>query len=485
MIRLPNVPGLQSQAIGAPQMRPAVAAAPAAALGSLAQSLADVSDQFHGTALRIQKLENARAVSEARQGLARDYAQHQLDLQTDPDPASRIQKTAAFLSGYKGRMDAPELPPAVREELLGHFDAFATEATIRQAQDSASLAAKLGEIAFKNEAAEALRARDPAALDAALATAMDSGLMLPGEDEPFRQEFARTQTLDLMQSAIAEEPRGLLADLAKDDFLTRFPALAPEDVPRLQQAAEQAVQDKRSEQLDLIDEAFNAGKLEVDDVEAADYLTPKDVSRIKRALLATQPPDVSKHSAAWDELFKLRDAANNPAISNPQYAELWNNTRTKVLSLLPPDFQGDINQELSYRSPANRNAGTKPTASLTPKAMQTEYKSLATQRLKKAYDEGLLGDIQDPKSASAKHAYTRFEDARVAVGKFIDAHPDATYPEIRDHLSSVLSGVVADGKPLISLPALPAPVSFDTMATEALGLPAPGTGDPGMVLPPK
>lgn len=507
MIRLPNIPALAGTQINAPAMRPAAAAAPAAALGAVAQAIANVSDQFHATALHVQKMENARTVSETRQNLARDYAQHQLDLQEDPDPQSRMQKTAAFLSGYKGKMDAPDLPPAVRDELIDHFDAFATEATIRQAGEAAALATRRANLALSNEVRTA---PDEATAHAAIRRGLADGLMLPEEADRAMADVSREQELIRVEGAIDEDPALVLDLIESGKFQSA--ALLPEDLPKIQRAAAAGIQRKRGEQLDLLEAALLEDKLEFADLEAADYLTPKDIAHIKKsltgqrragelaaidtailedtlsprdleaaefitptdrarakhALLLRQVPDTSGHSAAWDALFKLREAYHNPALSDVQYATLWNSTRTYTLSKVPKGFQGDISQELSYRSPANRDstkAGNK-----IPDVDASDNRLLATARIKATYDQGLFGDISDPKSTAARLAYTRFEDTRLEMNRFIRDHPAATFPEIREHIGKTVANTLADGKPLIRVPAAPKAPTFDERATRILGL---------------
>lgn len=512
MIRLPEIPGLSGTQINAPAMRPAAAAAPAEALGHVAQAIADVSDQFHATALHVQKLENARAVSEARRTLATDYAAHQLALQEDPDPASRLTKTAAFLSGYKGKMDSPDLPPAVRDELVDHFDAFATEATIRQAQDSATLATKRAYLAMNNEVDSA---PDGASAHEAIRRAQEAGVILPEEADAKARDIDRNLEFARIDGAIEEDPALVLDLIQSGKFQSA--TLTPDDIPRIRRAAEAGIQRKRSDQLDLIEAALIEDKLEPDDLEAADYLTPKDrahiadslakqrraseisaidtailedtlkpadleaaqyltphdLARAKHALALRQAPDTSGHSQAWDALFKLREAYHNPALTDTQYAAVWNSARSYTLSLLPKGYQGDIAQELSYRSPANRDAGKK-NGRQKPDVEEADKRTLATARVKATYDQGLFGDVTDPKSPSARLAYTRFEDARLEVNRFIRANPDAPYQQIRDHIAQTVAATLADGKPLIRVPAAPAPVSFDTRATRLLGLPEEG-----------
>lgn len=155
MIRLPDIPGVNPTAINAPQMNAKAAAAPALALGNVAQSISQAGEMFHGIAMQTQKLENARKESEARMGLATDYAALQIELQKEQDPAARIAKSSAFFSGYKGRMDSDEYPPAVRDSLLQHFDEFAGKGMINATADAAQLEGKRARQAFDNEIEQA------------------------------------------------------------------------------------------------------------------------------------------------------------------------------------------------------------------------------------------------------------------------------------------------------------------------------------------
>lgn len=482
MIRLPEIPGLQPTQINAPQVNPRAAAAPAQQLGTLAESIAGVSQQFHDHAVQLQKIENARVLSEKRQQLAQGYADFQLDLQKDPDPSSRIQKTRDWLANAKGSMDAENLPPAVRDELTGHFDNFASTAVIRQAEDSARLGIQRAKATFQNEIETAFRTQDRASLDQALATAESAGVILPEEKDKFHANFDRETTGTVLDLAISQEPDLVLEDITRPDFFSRNPGLGPDDIPRLQSAARSSMQRKRSEELDLIEAALTDGKLAPTDLEATRYLTPGDLAKIKASMAETRPPSPTAHSKAWDELFALRDSYKNPAVSDADYAAKWNDTRTRVLELLPPAYQGDLKQELSYRSPANRSAK----ADDLPDAQAKDFATLASQRIKNAYDTGLLGDITDPKSESAKRAFTRWEDARAKVIQFIKRNPEATFDDIRQATTKALGSTLDDSPddaPLI--PAAPAPVSFDTRLNRALGLPeGPGNASTAL-LPPR
>jgi hypothetical protein len=146
-IRLPDIPQLNPVNINAPgyspvMVDPRAAAAPAMALGNVAQSISNAGEMFHNIALQTQKLENGRMESEARMNLARDYAALDAELQNEMDPGVRAKKRNEFLASYKSRMDSPEYAPAVRDSLVQHFDEFATRQTIQGTADDARLAMK-------------------------------------------------------------------------------------------------------------------------------------------------------------------------------------------------------------------------------------------------------------------------------------------------------------------------------------------------------
>jgi hypothetical protein len=481
MIRLPDIAAQPSTGINMPGVSASAIGAQAAGIGDLGKALMGVSDQFTETALRLQKVANARQISEKRFALAESYAEHRNELQKDPDPVSRMEKTRAFLQQAKSMVDGEDMPEAVRLELGNHFENFASNAVILQSEDSARLEVSRAKAAFQNEITAATRNQDRAGLEVALSTAESAGVLLPEEKEPFIADFERTVTGTQFDAALEEMPEEVLKDIERPDFSARFPGMTPEDVPRLRSAARSNIQRKRGEEMDIIEAALMTGNLSGADIEAARYLTDEDRVRVSAALSETEPPDTSKHSQVWDALFKLRKDFKNPAVTDEQYAEKWNETRSGILGLLPPAFQGDLKQELSYRSPANRLQG-QPDA--RPDALAKDYALLATARIKKAFDEGSLGDVTDPKSEAAKKAYTRMEDTRAATIQFIKQNPNATWPEVRDFTAKALGTSLDDGEDVPIVPAAPAPVSFDTRLNGLLGIPD-GSGDfSNYLLPP-
>lgn len=448
MIRLPEIPGLQASPINAPQVRPGAAALPAVALGDLAKELSGVSEHFHEHAVNLQKIDNARRISEIRQQFVTELAQNDVDLQREPDPARRIQKTREFIDSAKVRiLDNADLPPAARDQLTADFTETANRAFIGQIQDSARLTTKRAALALENEINAAKRTGDRQLFTKAINTGTEAGVIVPEQIERLSQDFDRSlasQTLDL---AIQDDPALVLQDIERPDFFQRMPGLSQEDVPHIRRAAEQSAQRHRAEQLDLIQEALLQKKLTPADIEAADYLKAEDRAEIRRALErdaapTPQPLSAEEHGKAWDTLLSLREAFTDPEISDSQYAARFNDTRARVLSVIantPEAFRGDITGELARRSPANRSAEKLLPAVGTDKA---ELKAIALDRVTRARTAGMFGNVaEDAPPAEREKAYRRAEAIRLQISQHVERNADKIgLPEIESFTDSLISG---------------------------------------------
>ena len=283
MIRLPDIPGLQGSAINAPAVRAGAVAASAEALGNLAQGIADVSEHFHNTAIQVQKQENARIVSEKRQQLAQAYADFQVGLQSDPDPASRMQKTSAFLGEWKGQMDDGKMAPAVRDELVSHFDSFATNAKIRQTEDSARLSVRRSAATFDNEISQAAVNKDMAAGEAAIQTAVASGIMLPEEGEAAKRKLMQNIALQQFQAEIGSDAAGWIERNPVDKVPDGMNVL---QYQRLHEQAKEQVRGQTFEDVSTLQDLIVSGQISTpEELDAkAGHLRPMVVAKLKGQL---------------------------------------------------------------------------------------------------------------------------------------------------------------------------------------------------------
>jgi hypothetical protein len=262
MIRVPELPTVQSQAVNNPEARIGAANATNAALGGpIAQAIGGSGEAFQGVADQAQKLDNARAESEARQKLAADYSKLQIDLEKDLDPKSRIDKTQAFLMEQRGMPDRPEYPPQVRDSLRTHFSSFASEATIRAGKDAAMLTAKRAELSLSNEIETAKKTGNREVFDSAVATGEREGIILPEQSERLKKDFNRITAFNGVVKEIDTDPINALESLEDQEFLKQNPDLDPDSVQRLRNYAEPLANRSKAELWDNVLNASIDGKI--------------------------------------------------------------------------------------------------------------------------------------------------------------------------------------------------------------------------------
>ena len=208
MIKIPYVPGLQGTQINAPAARFEAANAPNAALGGpIAAAIGGVGEYFQGVADQAQKMENARAESEARMQMDAGYSQLQIDLEKDPDPASRINKTRQYFEQSKGIADNPNLSPQARESLQRFHTEFAHKGMIRGAADAAQLSMKRAGLQLNNEL-------DAAVLEGNESRAMEivdrgvaAGVQLPEQGGAAKVRLQQTLKERAEQKDVIEDPK--------------------------------------------------------------------------------------------------------------------------------------------------------------------------------------------------------------------------------------------------------------------------------------
>lgn len=216
MIRLPEIPGLQGAAINMPGVSARAIGAPAEALGTVASAIGSVSESFHTLAVQAQAKENARVVSEKRTALAQDYANLQLDLRNETDPQKVVERTREFFTGYKGNLEDPNLPPAVRDSLMNHFEDVASRGVIDAGASAARLQDKRTALAFENEISTALNTGDAAGAHRALDEFAKTGELLPEEVDKHRKTIDLQMRTRAMQEEMMADPVGWLEKNPQD-----------------------------------------------------------------------------------------------------------------------------------------------------------------------------------------------------------------------------------------------------------------------------
>lgn len=458
------------------------AAAPARALQSVANGIGAIGNAAGQIAIDLSRLDNARKLSESRQTLAQNYSQFQIDLQSETDPQARLDKTQKFIDGQRTALFDPDHAPVVKQALDTHISAFASSASITAAQDAANLTTRRATLAFKNELEDATRSNNREQFDTALETASSALGLVPEEIEGMRQDFDRNSQYLSQQLQAEDSPLDAIEALESAAFLEYNTDLYPEDRDRLLKFANQQLQFKRGEQLELLEEAAATGNLSKKDIEAAEFLTPKDARAFANILKESSPPSQQEYLQAWKLTTTLREARSNPAVSDDDYRLMHNDTRATILNSIPPNLQGDLKKELGYTSPAGRNATSPATGS-----DRKDLIASGSAQINRAYDANFWGDTsKDAPYATKEKAAQNAEDARREMINYVNSKtPLPTITELRQFVYDQNGQSLDDSEPLISVEPN---FSIDTnQLREFLKLPGTGPNVPPEydLLPPK
>jgi GH24 family phage-related lysozyme (muramidase) len=376
-VRVTEIPGFQSQQINSPGMSGRDPGAQA--LGSLAQSVANVSDELGAHAQSLQKVENGRSISEARQNLAKDYAAFQIDNQKVTDPSERIAKADAFLSSQKANFDQPGFNPYVRDTLTAHYDEFATRAFISAREDAANLEIKRAGIALTNEITAAEDANDPVRHTRALDTAEHAGVILPEQRMALENSFKKKAQERITTDAILSDP---------DLWLTENPKPKPNQ-PRSEWERYQSMAKSKFRE----ETAETSGQI-LDGIASKDINTPEQIEKLAGNLRPTARQHLLDTLAARDNAARQAEL-RSPEVQN----QIIGQTVAKLDAYQP---NGD-----------NFDAGYVEIDSmlrqLPPSAIRDELqKTLDTKR--KDENERIETHADEARAALKDHYNTRFKN---------------------------------------------------------------------------
>jgi hypothetical protein len=489
MIRLAEVPGLNGTSLGLPSVSAQAIAAPAVALGHLAQSIADVAQPFHKVALQVQANENAVLESQRRTQLSEGYAQLSLDLQRDPDPQSHLDRVNAFLGEHASTFDDPDLPPVLRQRLGQHFTSFASAARIRTAENAARLSTKRAGLAVQSELQAAKEAGDPDRYNEAIATGRDAGILLPEHEDALQADFRQHTTFRQMVRTIDADPLGSEEQLADPDFLDRYPDLKLENLDKLRRYAGQQANGHRAEFWDgVLNAALDQGEghsiLSLEDLgtlaEQGD-ITPQQRASYIRSFHAPEPPvfDPVLYEGAAAAIGTY-DPASDP--TGALLATLRGNIATLPL---PDEHLAELRSRLSDRAKP-------PSSRTTQHRLGGDFSRLTTEY----FNQGKFGDWftlsdhdNDPRTAdrqvidlpsyhAALAAQRTFRDAWEG---YLETAPADLDPVQAQEAFKQLHQQSIDAAPALDLGIPDAgapPIDYERRVNDALGIPPQSSNAP-------
>lgn len=455
MFRLPDTAQLNSTQVNNPEVNANAMAAPAQALNGLGRELVGVSDQFFGTAVKLQQIENARIVSEKQLKLQEDWSKHSLEMQRVNDPAKQIEMAHQFFESNAGMVDDPNLPPAVRAELSSSFSQFRTKQTMATAENAARLEIRRSTLAMQNEVDAALRNNDMATAEAAINRMAGSGLILPEEAQKIRVKAKEQIALNQHQTGILADATGWLehnpSDKVPDDIDPGQWATLHKMARRQQR--EQVIDDTEGV-LDMLHSGRIANEQDLEKV--AGHLPPSVRARLTNQLEIIQRDDYERkirtpeyqHGVVGKVMSML--AGYNPAEDgyDSAYVEIDSAIRTlpegnSVRNELARQLREKRDPDNSSRETGAYRYATDSLAAAT-KAGRFGIPDASFQPVEKAINDGFLRDTKKMEQFFTPEQIAEL-NAKVIVGK--DKERDPTDRERRDRFERMWINRKPSAKP--------------------------------------
>lgn len=426
---------------GLPQASSHDAEAKGWALSKLGATIAQVGDKGFQIAGKVRRMDEAGKASAFFANLDEEASQFSIGLMKRNDPEAWAGEWKERVEGFKSRAKDLGLSPEGMAHLNLQVQDWSTQRTIRFETQAAQRAVMEGKARLSNSLNYYASRGDTEGMQREMGRMEDAGFS-PSEIEQAGRETERLAARSMAEREIEEDPGGALERLDSESWIEQNPGATLDDQARLKRQAESALEERRGSEVETMETLMSQGKLTGADIEAAEYLSDKDKRAFGAAMqrvTADDPPTNAEHGNAWKVLDVVRAARKNPAITDEQFREIYNEARTDVLQRIPPAWQGDLKKELNYLSPAARNPNdpSNDFGEYKPDELQAMGRDVAFR----ARDAGVFGDIsKEAPFAVREKAYRKAEDIRLEVARYVKSTPEAGPDQVREFTDRLVSG---------------------------------------------
>jgi len=319
------------------------AAAIAAGIGRIGDAIFGVGQQFAGVALDAQRQENARLESAGRLALVGAKAQFDLELENEMDPAARIEKTRKFFEDQRTLLDDMDAPDIVRAALGDFHNVEALKGNIRAGGDAAQLTKRntLAQLDMELEKAE--DAGDDGLFNRNLSSRIAAGMMTPAEAVASKQAYDKRKSEKAVVQAIMADP---LTWKEANPVEKVPPGVTPAKWLDLQTFARGALRQRTEEATGAVLDAMASNKdMTLEEVDAATAdLRPKVREDIRNEYLQRQNAGYKatiESPAYQEDLYGKISAALNDYNPDAEDADSAVGRLDIMLRQLKPGFQKD------------------------------------------------------------------------------------------------------------------------------------------------
>lgn len=441
---------------------PSAAQSESRALQDIGNVLSNIGERGLRLSQQVRRAEEAQVESDLFTQLDEQAAQFANQLLTRQDTDNWIPEWRQFMGDVERQAKERNLSPEAWARMQTRLREWGSTRSIRFEGMAAVKKIEGTKVGLDSGLEYAMGRNDREGVARNLQLRRESGIYAPEEIEHFERVAEQGLAAAELELRTLEDPRAI-AEAAKDPGFLNLPGnehLADTDRKRALRLAEGRIQEIRGEEMETLETAMMQGRLTPADIEAAEYLTPKDKLNFHHALGRNDPPSNEDHARAWQALDDLRDARNDPGMDNERYRALYNEARGAVLRRIPSQWQGDIKQELSYLTPAGRQDPTDPSKVVIKAGDRRDLLSAARAAVARARSAGAFGPVDDHiPHAQREKAYRKELDIQNKVRIFSAANPQATLAELMNYTDQLIGQSIDGDAPLI--PAAPPAFRFD------------------------
>lgn len=378
-----------------PQMSPAIAQAQARAGQEIGEAVAGVGRLGMELGAKARRAKEAKTVSEFLLGLDEQASSFSNELLTQSDTSDWGTKWKEKVDSARAQFDELPLSEEAKDTLGLRFNGWASSTTIRLE----------GQIAMKNvteakaQIAQGVQYHidrgefDEAREQASLLSGVGVG---KAEQDAVERQIQQRQTIYNTEEDIKLNPKGTKEALEDPKWIEHNPGATLDDKNRLIQKADREIEEKRGVAMDGLEAKYLNGTIQekdITDAQAAGTITENDALKMTKTLRDGKPPTDESIMKAWGILNDLREMRDQPGVKPEAYILAHNNARTAVLSLVPPNYQGDLKMELNYLTPAGRSESGGP-KDLTFRV--EDKRAIGRSVIMGGLNAGDFGDVNDP-----------------------------------------------------------------------------------------
>jgi hypothetical protein len=205
-IRIEDIPNLQHTRLNQAAMDPRAAGAHGSALQGIAADIASVSKPFADIANRLQDVKNADTEMRIRTAWEEGRAALGKQMADDPGGAGFLQRVDAFSKETSALLEAPGVPPEVRDRMRGEQQRMVHRMRIHGAEQASRHIVAQGRAAFRQRVDLAVTDEDDGAIDREVDAAMARGVVPAAEGEKVRAQAKTARTDHRVMADLRDHP---------------------------------------------------------------------------------------------------------------------------------------------------------------------------------------------------------------------------------------------------------------------------------------